>query len=73
MKKIILASMVVFALAGCSAGKSTKTTNTTSTDSTASSSQPTQTSSEMTWADKQDIEVKQLTKIAEKTISHKFL
>ena len=69
MKKIILASMVVFALAGCSAGKSTKTTNTTSTDSTASSSQPTQTSSEMTWADKQDIEVKQLTKIAKKTIT----
>lgn len=54
---------MVLALAGCSAGK---TTNNSTTEST---NKPTQTSSEVTWADKQDTQLKQLTKIAEETIA----
>ncbi|OQO70419.1 hypothetical protein BH747_06900 [Enterococcus villorum] len=65
MKKIMLLSMMILALAGCSAGKSTSKPTTESTN------KPTQTSSEVTWADKQEIQLKQLTKIAEKTIAQR--
>ncbi|EOH91961.1 hypothetical protein [Enterococcus villorum] len=65
MKKIMLLSMMILALAGCSAGKSTSKPTTESTN------KPTQTSSEVTWADKQEMQLKQLTKIAEKTIAQR--
>ncbi|OJG81650.1 hypothetical protein RV14_GL000177 [Enterococcus ratti] len=62
--------MLVLALAGCSAGKSTdKVADKSTTESTKQITQTSQTSSEETWIDKQEMQLKQLTKIAEETIA----